>query len=217
MKKLAAVLCLVLGLSLAWAQEKAQEKTAKAASRDPGLYATLDTTMGKIVIKLFEKEAPNTVRNFVDLATGKKPWRDSKTGKTVTGQPFYDGVIFHRVIAGFMAQSGAHLPDGGWRQSNPIQDEFSPALKHDRAGRLSMANAGPNTGSSQFFITYVPTPNLDGKHAVFGQVVEGKDVLDAMAKVEMKLNERGERAVPVKPIVINKVTIQRVPSGSETK
>ncbi|HXE74690.1 MAG TPA: peptidylprolyl isomerase [Candidatus Xenobia bacterium] len=217
MKKLVAVLCLVLSLSLAWAQEKAPAKTAKATPRDPGLYATLDTTMGKIVIKLFEKEAPNTVRNFVDLATGKKAWRESKTGKTVTGQPFFDGVIFHRVIPGFMAQSGSHLPDGSWRQSAPIPDEFHPGLKHDRAGRLSMANAGPNTGSSQFFITYVPTPHLDGRHAVFGQVVEGQDVLEAMAKVELKVNERGERAIPVKPIVINKLTIQRVPSGSETK
>ncbi|MGH9787203.1 MAG: peptidylprolyl isomerase [Candidatus Acidiferrales bacterium] len=209
MKKLALMLCLILAAAPVLAQEKT-EKPAK--KREPGLYATLDTTMGKIVIKLFDKEAPKTVANFVDLATGKKPWKDSKTGRTVTGKPLYDGIIFHRVIPGFMAQSGAHLPDGSWRQSNPIPDEFGAGLKHDKGGILSMANAGPNTGSSQFFITYVPTPNLDGKHAVFGQVVEGQQVLNAMAKVELLLNERRERAVPAKPIVINKVTIERVPA-----
>ncbi len=214
MKKLVLMLCLIFVAAPVLAQDKA-EKPAK--KREPGLYATLDTTMGKIVVRLFDKEAPKTVANFVDLASGKKQWRDSKTGQMVIGKPFYEGVIFHRVIPGFMAQTGAHLPDGSWRQSNPVPDEFGPGLKHDKAGILSMANAGPNTGSSQFFITYVPTPGLDGKHAVFGQVVEGKQVLDAMANVELLLNERRERAVPAKPIIINKVSIERVPSGSETK
>jgi cyclophilin family peptidyl-prolyl cis-trans isomerase len=214
MKTLALFLCLVVAVTPALAQEKA---ATPAKKREPGLYATLDTTMGKIVIKLFDKQAPHTVANFVDLATGKKPWKDSKTGRTTAGKPFFDGIMFHRVIPGFMAQSGAHLPDGSWRQSANIPDEFGPGLKHDKSGILSMANAGPNTGSSQFFITYVPTPNLDGKHAVFGRVVEGQDVLNAMAKVELLLNERGERAVPAKPIIINKVTIDRVPAGSEVK
>ena len=173
MKKLVVILCLVLGLNLASAQEK--EKAAKSSAREPGLYATIDTTMGKIVVKLLEKEAPNTVRNFVDLATGKKAWKDNKTGETVTGKPLYDGIMFHRVIPSFMIQTGTHLPDGGARLASNIADEFGPGLKHDRPGRLSMANAGPNTGSSQFFITTVPTPWLDGKHAIFGQVVEGQD------------------------------------------
>jgi peptidyl-prolyl cis-trans isomerase A (cyclophilin A) len=172
---------------------------ATAKDPKPGLYATFDTTMGKIVIKLFEKEAPKTVANFVDLATGKKAWRDS-AGKMHEGEPFYTGIIFHRVIPDFMAQAGAHLADGGHRQSQTIAD-----LKHDRAGRLSMANAGPNTGSSQFFITHQATPWLDGKHAIFGQVVEGQKVVNSMARVR-----RDARDVPHTPIVIEKVTIERV-------
>jgi len=210
MKRLAVILCLVIGLSPAWAQEK--QKVAKAASRDPGLYATFDTTMGKIVIKLYEKEAPNTVRNFVDLATGKKAWTDAKSKQVVTGKPLYDGIMFHRVIPNFMIQAGAALPDGGARIAANIPDEFGPGLKHDRPGRLSMANAGPNTGSSQFFITTVPTPWLDGKHAIFGQVVEGQDVATAIGNVQRDPTDK-----PLKPVLINKVTIVRVPSGSETK
>jgi len=209
MKKLALMLCLILLAAPAWAQEKAEKPGKK---REPGLYATLDTPMGRIVIKLFDKEAPKTVANFVDLATGKKPWRDSKTGRTVTGKPLYDGIMFHRVIPHFMIQTGAHLPDGGARISTPIPDEFGPGLKHDRAGILSMANAGPNTGSSQFFITHRATPHLDGKHAVFGRVVEGQDVVDAIANVRRDASDK-----PLQPVLINKVTIDRVPTGSEVK
>ena len=209
MKKLAVMLCLVLGLGLASAQEK--EKPAKSA-REPGLYATFDTTMGKIVVKLYEKEAPKTVRNFVDLATGKKAWTDAKTKQSVTGKPLYDGIMFHRVIPNFMIQTGAHLPDGGARIAANIPDEFGPGLKHDRPGRLSMANAGPNTGSSQFFITTVPTPWLDGKHAIFGQVIEGQDVVTAIGNVQRDPTDK-----PLKPVLINKVTINRVPTGSEVK
>jgi peptidyl-prolyl cis-trans isomerase A (cyclophilin A) len=181
---------------------------AKEKERKPGLYATLDTSMGTIVIQLFEKEAPNTVANFVDLATGKKPWRDN-TGKTHQGEPFYEGVIFHRVIPGFMIQAGAHLADGGYRLSANIKDEIHPGLKHDRVGRLSMANAGPNTGSSQFFITHAATPWLDGKHAIFGQVVEGQGVVNKIAGVSRDAQDN-----PRTPIVIRKVTIERV---SETE
>jgi peptidyl-prolyl cis-trans isomerase A (cyclophilin A) len=175
-----------------------------AKDRKPGLYATFDTTMGTIVIRLYEKEAPKTVANFVDLATGKKAWRDS-AGKMHEGEPFYTGIIFHRVIPDFMAQAGAHLADGTYRQSQNIADEIHPGLKHDRAGRLSMANAGPNTGSSQFFITHNATPWLDGKHAIFGQVVEGQKVVNKMARVP-----RDARDMPRTPIVIEKVTIERV-------
>ena len=195
MKKLALMLCLVVMALPAPAQEKA-EKPAK--KREPGLYATLETSMGKIVVKLFDKESPKTVANFVDLATGKKAWKDQATGRELTGKPFYDGVLFHRVIPDFMVQTGAALPNNGARLARQIPDEFHPALKHDRPGRLSMANAGPNTGSSQFFITHRPTPHLDGKHAVFGQVIEGQDVVVAIA------------AVPRAPIYLQKVTIERV-------
>jgi len=180
-----------------------------AKDRKPGLYATFDTTMGKIVIQLYEKEAPKTVANFVDLATGKKTWQDS-AGKLHEKEPFYTGIIFHRVIPDFMVQAGAHLADGSARASRNIADEIHPGLKHDRAGRLSMANAGPNTGSSQFFITHQATPWLDGKHAIFGQVVEGQDVVNKMAQMP-----RDARDVPRTPIVIEKVTIERVGSAPE--
>lgn len=160
--------------------------------------------MGKIVIQLYEKEAPKTVDNFVTLATGKKAWKDMRTGQTVTGKPFYDGIQFHRVIPNFMIQAGAYVADGN-RASPVIQDEFHPDLKHDRSGRLSMANAGPNTGSSQFFITHVPTPWLDGKHSIFGQVVKGQDVVDAIAAVQRDPNGR-----PLTAVTINKITIERV-------
>ncbi len=210
MRKLAVMLCLVLSLSLVSAQEKS--KTAKAAAREPGLYAIFDTTMGKIVVKLFEKEAPKTVANFVDLATGKKAWTDSKAKQSVTGKPIYDGISFHRVIPDFMIQTGAHMPDGSFRLAANIPDEFGPGLKHDKPGILSMANAGPNTGNSQFFITHRATPHLDGKHAIFGRVVEGQDVVVAIGNVQ-----RGPGDKPLKPVLINKVTIERVPSGSETK
>ena len=209
MRKLALILCLVVTAVPAPAQEKT-EKPAK--KREPGLYATLDTTMGKIVVRLYEKEAPKTVANFVDLATGKKPWRDNKTGKTVTGQPLYDGIMFHRVIPDFMVQTGAHLPDGNARISSNIPDEFGPGLKHDKPGILSMANAGPNTGSSQFFITHRPTPHLDGKHAIFGRVVDGQDVVVAIGNVRRDASDK-----PLQPVLINKVIIDRVPSGSEIK
>ncbi len=209
MKKLALLLCLIVVAVPTLAQERA-EKPAK--KREPGLYATLDTTMGKIVIKLYDKEAPKTVANFVDLATGKKPWKDSKTGKTVAGKPLYDGILFHRVIPEFMVQTGAHLPDGSYRQSEPIADEFGPGLRHGGPGVLSMANAGPNTGSSQFFITHRATPHLDGKHAVFGRVVEGQDVVVAIGNVRRDPSDK-----PLQPVLINKVTIDRVPTGSEVK
>jgi peptidyl-prolyl cis-trans isomerase A (cyclophilin A) len=176
------------------------------AAKDPkpGLYATFDTTMGTIVIRLYEKEAPKTVANFVDLATGKKAWKDS-ADKLHQGEPFYQGIIFHRVIPDFMAQAGQRLADGGYRLSQNIADEIHPGLKHDRAGRLSMANAGPNTGSSQFFITHKATPWLDGKHAIFGQVVEGQSVVNKMARVPRDAGD-----TPRTPIVIEKVTIERV-------
>ncbi|MBI2956325.1 MAG: peptidylprolyl isomerase [Acidobacteria bacterium] len=192
----------MIAVAPALAQEEAEKPKPK---REPGLYATLDTSMGKIVVRLFEKEAPKTVANFVDLATGKKPWRDNRSNQPVVGKPFYDGIIFHRVIPNFMVQTGAHLPAGGFRLAENIPDEFHASLKHDRPGRLSMANAGPNTGNSQFFITTVPTPWLDGKHSIFGQVVEGQEVVVAIGNVARDANDR-----PTKPVIVNKVTIERV-------
>jgi cyclophilin family peptidyl-prolyl cis-trans isomerase len=207
-RPLAVGLTLLVALSVT---SGALSSLAKDKERKPGLYATLDTTMGTIVLQLFEKEAPKTVANFVDLATGKKAWKDN-TGKTVTGQPFYEGITFHRVIPQFMIQAGAHLADGGYRVSTNIADEIHPGLKHDRSGRLSMANAGPGTGSSQFFITVEATPWLDGKHAIFGQVVEGRDVVNKIVRVPRDASDK-----PRAPVLINKVTIERVGSDSAEK
>ena len=170
----------------------------------PGTYARFDTTEGTFTIHLFEKEAPKTVANFVGLAEGTKEWRDPATGER-RKQPFYDGIIFHRVINGFMIQGGDPLGQGTGGPGYTFADEFHPKLRHDRAGILSMANAGPNTNGSQFFVTLGPTPHLDNRHSVFGEVVEGLDVVKKIGAVATGRQDR-----PVKPVVINKLTIERV-------
>jgi len=171
---------------------------------EPGTYARFDTTEGSFTIRLFEKEVPKTVANFVGLADGSKEWKDPATGEKKKG-PYYDGVIFHRVINGFMIQGGDPLGQGTGGPGFTFADEFHPSLRHDRAGILSMANAGPNTNGSQFFITLGPTPHLDRKHSVFGEVVEGLDVVRRIGAVPTGRQDR-----PVKPVVMNKVTIERV-------
>ena len=145
----------------------------------PGTYARFDTSEGTFKIRLFDKEAPNTVGNFVGLAEGTKEWRDPATGERRKA-PFYDGVTFHRVINGFMIQGGDRLGQGTGGPGYNFADEFHPKLRHDRAGILSMANAGPNTNGSQFFITHVVTNWLDGKHTVFGKVLSGQDTVNAI-------------------------------------
>lgn len=150
-----------------------------AAELSDGLYARFDTTKGQITARLFFKRAPMTVGNFVGLAEGKLPWTDPETGKAGKGH-FYDGLIFHRVIADFMIQGGDPLGKGFGGPGYKFPDEFHKELIHDKPGMLSMANAGPGTNGSQFFITHVATPWLDGKHAVFGEVVEGQSVVNAI-------------------------------------
>jgi peptidyl-prolyl cis-trans isomerase A (cyclophilin A) len=145
------------------------------------LCVRFETSMGTIAARLFEKEAPRTVANFVGLATGGSVWRDPSTGDEVS-RPFYDGLVFHRVIPEFMIQFGCPLGTGTGGPGYRFQDEFAPGLVHDRPGLLSMANAGPNTNGSQFFITEVPTPWLDGKHAIFGEVYEGGDLIAQIAR-----------------------------------
>jgi len=178
--------------------------TAPAApAREPGLYATFNTSMGPIVCILYEKASPITVKNFVALARGGKAWTDPKT-KARTTRPLYSGTIFHRVIPGFMIQGGD--PEGSGMGNGgltPIPDEFSPTLKFDKPGRLAMANAGPRTGTCQFFITEVPTPHLDGLHTIFGQVVEGQDLVTKIANVA----KDGEK--PKTPIKLINVKITR--------
>lgn len=177
---------------------------APPPAREPGLYATFNTTQGVIVVKLFEKEAPITVRNFVGLARGTKPWKDPKTGLMVARRPLYNGTIFHRVIPNFMIQGGDPLGTGMGDPGFTIADEFLPDLKFDVPGRLAMANVGrPHTGGSQFFITEVPTPHLDGMHTIFGQVVEGQDVVTKIAHVPVN----GE--TPITPVRITSLVIKR--------
>jgi peptidyl-prolyl cis-trans isomerase A (cyclophilin A) len=166
-------------------------------------YAKFDTTEGSFTVKLFEAEAPNTVANFVGLAEGTKEWTDPKTGQKKTA-PFYDGIIFHRVIDGFMIQGGDPLGKGYGGPGYKFSDEFHPSLKHNRDGLLSMANAGPNTNGSQFFITLAPTPHLDNRHSIFGVVEDGLDVVRKIGKVRTGAQDR-----PVTDVVINKVTIER--------
>jgi cyclophilin family peptidyl-prolyl cis-trans isomerase len=165
-------------------------------------HATFETSAGTFKVRLYDDKAPNTVANFVGLATGTKAWTDS-AGKPAH-RPFYDGLIFHRVIDGFMIQGGCPEGSGRGGPGYRFADEFGPGLRHDKAGLLSMANAGPNTNGSQFFITLAPTPWLDNKHAIFGEVVEGMDIVKAIGKTATIEQDR-----PATTIVINKVTIDR--------
>lgn len=171
---------------------------------EAGTYAHFDTTEGSFTVRLFDKEAPATVANFVGLAEGTKGWRDPASGEKKT-TPYYDGVIFHRVISGFMIQGGDRLGTGTGGPGYSFGDEFHPTRRHTGAGILSMANAGPNTNGSQFFITLGPTPHLDNRHTVFGEVVEGLDVIKKIGAVSTGRQDR-----PVKPVVMNHVTISRI-------
>ena len=169
-------------------------------SRAAGTYAIFETTQGDIVIRLLDKEAPKTVENFIGLAEGTKEFGGKKEKR-----PFYDGLGFHRVIPDFMIQGGC--PEGSGRGGPGYQfaDEFHPSLKHSKAGKLSMANSGPNTNGSQFFITVAATPWLDNKHTIFGEVVEGQDVADKISKLP---RDSGDR--PKTPVTIKKLRIDRV-------
>ncbi len=180
----------------------AQPPAAEAPKREPGLYATIQTTLGSITLKMYEKESPVTVKNFVDLAMGRKEWTDPKTGQRVK-RPLYNGLIFHRVIPGFMIQGGDPMGTGTGG-TDVIRDEFHQSLKFDGPGRLAMANAGPNTGSCQFFIGETPTPHLNGLHTIFGQVIEGQDVASQIARVPRDGQDR-----PRTPVRIVRVSFQR--------
>jgi cyclophilin family peptidyl-prolyl cis-trans isomerase len=180
---------------------------------EPGLYATITTSQGAIRVKLFEKEAPITVRNFRALATGTKEWTDQKTGHMVK-RPLYPGTTFHRVIPGFMIQGGDPAGNGAGDVGFVIPDEFVPTLKFDVPGRLAMANAGPHTGGSQFFITVAPTPHLNMHHTIFGQVIEGQDVVTKITQVQRNGDDK-----PLTPVKIVSITFKREgpPPAAATK
>ena len=168
------------------------------------VHAEFATTEGSFTVRLFDQEAPETVANFVGLAEGTKEWTHPGTREKMTNTPFYDGIIFHRIIKDFMIQGGDPLGQGIGGPGYKFKDEFHPSLRHSKAGILSMANAGPNTNGSQFFITLGPTPHLDNRHAVFGEVVEGMDIVRRIGSTPTGRQDR-----PVKDVVINSVKITR--------
>jgi peptidyl-prolyl cis-trans isomerase A (cyclophilin A) len=168
-------------------------------------YAHFETTLGNFTVELFDTKTPKTVANFTELAEGTKEWTHPRTRAKHT-TPYYDGIVFHRVINGFMIQGGDPIGQGTGGPGYNFADEFHPDLRHDRAGILSMANAGPNTNGSQFFITLGPTPHLDRKHSVFGVVIKGLDVVQKIGSTPVDRSDR-----PVTPVVMNKVTIERTP------
>jgi len=186
--------------------------TASAVSLVDGLYAKMQTSKGEIILQLFYKRAPLTVANFVGLAEGTKEWKDPITGKTRKTR-YYDGLSFHRVIDDFMIQGGDPLGTGTGGPGYTFQDEFHPDLKHSKAGILSMANAGKNTNGSQFFITHVPTPHLDNKHSVFGEVVDGMKVVNSIVKGDLintlTIIRKGESAKSFDSVSIEKIIAEK--------
>ena len=197
MKRLAAVL-LMLG-ALGWA-----DKNGKQVKLKPGLYAIFDTSEGVITAELYEKYAPLAVNNFVGLAMGTKPWKD-QTGKFVR-RPMYNGITFHRIIREEMIQTGDPTGTGAHDCGITLRDEFLPGLRFDRAGRLAVANTGrPDSGACQFFFTEQPVPRWSGAYTIFGQVVEGQDVVHRI-NVKQLIGEK-----PATPVILKSVSLERVP------
>ena len=218
MQRLTATLALSLALALpltacqsdgsaqaADAGNKAQATATAATPAEPEerpLYATIETSMGTLVARLFPNSAPKTVDNFVGLATGKKEWRDPQTGLT-TNRPLYDGTIFHRVIPQFMIQGGDPLGNGTGGPGYQFEDEFESGRKFDRPCLLAMANAGPNTNGSQFFITEKTPSHLNGRHTIFGEVVQGCELVAKIARVPRDGRDRPREDVVIKTITIS--------------
>lgn len=174
-------------------------------ARPSGLYAILDTSEGQVVCRLFEKDAPKTVQNFTDLAEGKREWTHPVTREKSKNR-LYDGSVFHRVIPNFMIQGGDPAGTGFGGPGYQFEDETKGSPhKFDKAGKLAMANSGPNTNGSQFFITVAPTTWLTGKHTIFGEVVEGQNVVEKISNVA-----RGPQDKPAKPVQVKSLKIERV-------
>jgi len=175
-------------------------------AKKPGgkVFALFTTSQGNFTVELFEKDAPKTVANFIGLAEGTKEWTDPRSGEK-TKKKYYDGLVFHRVIAGFMIQGGDPLGNGTGGPGYKFEDEFGSGRKLEKAGILAMANSGPNTNGGQFFITLAPTAWLNGKHTVFGEVTQGMDVINKIGAT--KTTKPGDK--PVTPITIQSVKIER--------
>src|ERR1700690_984376 len=170
------------------------------------LTATLRTSQGTVQVRLFPDHAPKTVANFVELAEGGREWTDPRTRQATTGR-LYDGTVFHRVIPRFMIQGGDPLGTGTGGPGYKFGDEIHPDLRFDRPYLLAMANAGPGTNGSQFFITTVPTPHLNGKHTIFGEVIDGADVVDAITRLKTGSQDR-----PAEDVIVESVTVDRAES-----
>ena len=166
------------------------------------LTATLRTSQGTVQVRLFPDQAPKTVQNFVELAEGSREWTDPETRQRTEAR-LYDGTIFHRVIPRFMIQGGDPLGTGTGGPGYKFADEIHPDLRFDRPYLLAMANAGPGTNGSQFFITVVPTPHLNGKHTIFGEVVDGREVVDRISQTQTDRNDR-----PVQDVVLESVSVE---------
>lgn len=191
-----------LGMALVGlACEEQAAAPAAAAKAKKALYAVFETSMGDIECRLFDDKAPNTVANFIGLARGDQEWVDAKS-LLKQKKPLYDGTIFHRVIPGFMIQGGDPKGNGTGGPGYRFPDEIDPARKFERAGLLAMANYGPDTNGSQFFITDAATPSLNGKHTIFGEVTKGQDVVAAIARTPRNANDR-----PVQDVVLKHVRI----------
>ena len=173
------------------------------------LTATLRTNQGDIVLRLYPDHAPKTVRNFVELAEGSREWTDPRSGRA-SKDKLYDGTIFHRVIPGFMIQGGDPLGTGTGGPGYKFADEFHPDLAFDRPYLLAMANAGPGTNGSQFFITTVPTPHLNRRHTIFGEVIQGQEVVDRISHTATDGRDR-----PLKDVVLESVEIEGDDGGPE--
>ncbi len=216
MRKLIATAILPVVFSFSSAAQTAQSPAAaKPAAKTPAAHpasasaeptAVFNTTVGTLRCKLFEKETPITVKNFIDLATGAKDWKNPVSHATKHNTPLYDGTIFHRVIPEFMIQGGDPAGNGSGDPGYSFKDEFVSTLTFDRPGRLAMANSGPNTNGSQFFITEVPTPHLNGRHTVFGQCDEASV---ALVKQIARMARDPSNDRPFRPVRITKLTIVR--------
>jgi peptidyl-prolyl cis-trans isomerase A (cyclophilin A) len=183
----------------------APQATSAAMTRPNGPIVVMDTSMGRITCQFYQQQAPKTVANFIALAEGTKDWTDPATGKKQHNKPLYNGTIFHRVIPEFMIQGGDPMGTGIGDPGYQFEDEFDPNLGFDVPGRLAMANSGPNTNGSQFFITEVPTPHLNRRHTIFGQCdASSLDVVKAIARVQTDGQDK-----PLTPVVLKNVIIVR--------